>query len=201
MEELDDVDDGVVDLRGGSDDAPVIKLVNQIIAQAVERGTSDIHLQAGEFGLRVRYRIDGVLTDALDVPKKMAPGVVSRVKIMATLDIAERRIPQDGRISLTIDGHKLDLRVVTLPSVHGEAVIMRILDKSNVVMDLDILGMRDRERHAFETGFHQAYGAVLVTARPARASRRRSTRRSARSTRPRRTSSPSRTRSSTSSPA
>lgn len=163
MEELDDVDDGVVDLRGGSDDAPVIKLVNQIIAQAVERGTSDIHLQAGEFGLRVRYRIDGVLTDALDVPKKMAPGVVSRVKIMATLDIAERRIPQDGRISLTIDGHKLDLRVVTLPSVHGEAVIMRILDKSNVVMDLDILGMRDRERHAFETGFHQAYGAVLVT--------------------------------------
>ncbi|MEH3053891.1 MAG: ATPase, T2SS/T4P/T4SS family [Patulibacter minatonensis] len=156
-------DDGVVDLRGGSDDAPVIKLVNQIIAQAVERGTSDIHLQAGEFGLRVRYRIDGVLTDALDVPKKMAPGVVSRVKIMATLDIAERRIPQDGRISLTIDGHKLDLRVVTLPSVHGEAVIMRILDKSSVVMDLDILGMRDRERHAFETGFHQAYGAVLVT--------------------------------------
>jgi type IV pilus assembly protein PilB len=163
MEELDDIDDGVVDLRGGSDDAPVIKLVNQIIAQAVERGTSDIHLQAGEFGLRVRYRIDGVLTDALDVPKKMAPGVVSRVKIMATLDIAERRIPQDGRISLTIDGHKLDLRVVTLPSVHGEAVIMRILDKSNVVMDLDILGMRDRERKAFETGFHQAYGAVLVT--------------------------------------
>ncbi|MBO9532293.1 MAG: type II/IV secretion system protein [Solirubrobacteraceae bacterium] len=156
-------DDGVVDLRGGSDDAPVIKLVNQIIAQAVERGTSDIHLQAGEFGLRVRYRIDGVLLDALDVPKKMAPGVVSRVKIMATLDIAERRIPQDGRISLTIDGHKLDLRVVTLPSVHGEAVIMRILDKSNVVMDLDILGMREREREAFETGFHQAYGAVLVT--------------------------------------
>jgi type IV pilus assembly protein PilB len=162
VEERDE-ENGVVDLRGGSDDAPVIKLVNQVIAQAVERGASDIHLQAGEFGLRVRYRVDGVLVDAADVSKKLAAGVVSRVKIMATLDIAERRIPQDGRISLSIDGHKLDLRVVTLPSVHGEAVIMRILDKSNVVMDLDILGMRERERHAFETGFHQAYGAVLVT--------------------------------------
>ncbi len=163
VDELEDDDDGVVDLRGGSDDAPVIKLVNQIIAQAVERGASDIHLQAGEFGMRVRYRVDGVLVDAADVPKKMSAGVVSRVKIMATLDIAERRIPQDGRISLTIDGHKLDLRVVTLPSVHGEAVIMRILDKSNVVMDLDILGMRKEERERFEHGFGQAYGAVLVT--------------------------------------
>ncbi len=163
VEELEDDDSGVVDLRGGSDDAPVIKLVNQVVAQAVERGASDIHLQAGEFGMRVRYRVDGVLVDAADVPKKMAAGVVSRVKIMATLDIAERRIPQDGRISLSIDGHKLDLRVVTLPSVHGEAVIMRILDKSNVVMDLDILGMRKEERERFEHGFGQAYGAVLVT--------------------------------------
>ncbi|MFT4035023.1 MAG: ATPase, T2SS/T4P/T4SS family [Patulibacter sp.] len=162
---LDDpaADDGVVDLRGGSDDAPVIKLVNQIIAQAVERGASDIHLQPGEHSVRVRYRVDGVLVDAVNVPRKLAAGVVSRTKIMASLDIAERRIPQDGRISLTIDGHKLDLRVVTLPSVYGEAIIMRILDKSNVVMDLDILGMRDQERTAFEQGFHQAYGAVLVT--------------------------------------
>ena len=165
VEELDEslTDGGVVDLRGGVDDAPVIKLVNQVIAQAVERGASDIHLQAGEFGMRVRYRVDGVLVDAADVPKKMAAGLVSRVKIMATLDIAERRIPQDGRISLSIDGHKLDLRVVTLPSVHGEAVIMRILDKSSVVMDLDILGMQKAERERFEHGFHQAYGAVLVT--------------------------------------
>ncbi|MDO9356310.1 MAG: GspE/PulE family protein, partial [Solirubrobacteraceae bacterium] len=165
VDELDEsaTDGGVVDLRGGVDDAPVIKLVNQVIAQAVERGASDIHLQAGEFGMRVRYRVDGVLVDAADVPKKMAAGLVSRVKIMATLDIAERRIPQDGRISLSIDGHKLDLRVVTLPSVHGEAVIMRILDKSSVVMDLDILGMREEERNRFETGFHQAYGADLVT--------------------------------------
>ncbi len=164
VEELDgSEDDGVVDLRGGSDDAPVIKLVNQVVAQAVERGASDIHLQAGEFGMRVRYRVDGVLVDAADVPKKMAAGVVSRVKIMAALDISERRIPQDGRISLSIDGHKLDLRVVTLPSVHGEAVIMRILDKSNVVMDLDILGMRKEERERFEHGFGQAHGAVLVT--------------------------------------
>lgn len=158
-----DLDGGVVDLRGGTDDAPVIKLVNQIVAQAVEQGASDIHLQAGEHEMRVRYRVDGVLIDAAVVPRRMAAGVVSRVKIMATLDIAERRIPQDGRISLTIDGHKLDLRVVTLPSVHGEAVIMRILDTSNVVMDLDVLGMRDEERRRFEKGFHQAYGAVFVT--------------------------------------
>ena len=153
----------VVDLRESADDAPVIKLVNQIVAQAVEQGASDIHLEPNGSELRVRFRIDGVLVETAQVQRRMVSGVVSRVKIMSDLDIAERRVPQDGRVGLTIDGHHIDLRVVTLPSVHGESVVMRILDKSNVVMDLDKLGMAAQERERFERAFHQAYGAVLVT--------------------------------------
>jgi type IV pilus assembly protein PilB len=161
-----DVLDGpaeVVDLRESADDAPVIKLVNQIVAQAVDRGTSDVHLEPEDSGMRVRFRIDGVLVEAATVPKRMVAGVVSRVKIMADLDIAERRIPQDGRVGLTIDGHHVDLRVVTLPSVHGESVVMRILDKSSVVVDLDKLGMAETERDRFRRAFNQSFGAVLVT--------------------------------------
>jgi type IV pilus assembly protein PilB len=153
----------VVDLRESADDAPVIKLVNQIVAQAVDRGASDVHLEPDGTQLRVRFRIDGVLVETANVPKRMVAGVVSRVKIMADLDIAERRVPQDGRVSLTIDGHHVDLRVVTLPSVHGESVVMRILDKDSVVMDLDKLGMAEAERDRFRRAFHQAFGAVLVT--------------------------------------
>ena len=153
----------VVDLRESADDAPVIRLVNQIIAQAVEQGASDVHLEPTGSELRVRFRIDGVLVESTTVQRRMVLGVISRMKIMSDLDISERRIPQDGRVGLTIDGHKIDLRVVTLPSVHGESVVMRILDKSNVVMDLDKLGMAAQERERFERAFHQAYGAVLVT--------------------------------------
>jgi type IV pilus assembly protein PilB len=153
----------IVDLRESADDAPVIRLVNQIIAQAVEQGASDVHLEPNGSELRVRFRIDGVLIEAAQVQRRMVLGVISRVKIMSDLDISERRVPQDGRVGLTIDGHHIDLRVVTLPSVHGESVVMRILDKSNVVMDLDKLGMAAQERTRFERAFHQAYGAVLVT--------------------------------------
>ena len=162
----DEVEQGpaeVVDLRESADDAPVIRLVNQIIAQAVEQGASDVHLEPSGNELRVRFRIDGVLVESATVQRRMVLGVISRVKIMSDLDIAERRVPQDGRVGLTIDGHKIDLRVVTLPSVHGESVVMRILDKSNVVMDLDKLGMAAQERERFERAFNQAYGAVLVT--------------------------------------
>jgi type IV pilus assembly protein PilB len=164
MEE--DVSDGpaeIVDLRESADDAPVIKLVNQIIAQAVEQGTSDIHFQPDGKEMAVRFRIDGVLQTSTTVPRRMVAGVVSRIKIMSDLDIAERRIPQDGRVGLNIDGHHVDLRVVTLPSVHGEGVVMRILDKDNVRMDLDRLGMADQERTRFSRSIRQAYGAVLVT--------------------------------------
>jgi type IV pilus assembly protein PilB len=153
----------IVDLRESADDAPVIKLVNQIVAQAVEQGTSDIHFQPDGKEMAVRFRIDGVLNTSTTVPRRMVAGVVSRIKIMSDLDIAERRIPQDGRVGLTIDGHHVDLRVVTIPSVHGEGVVMRILDKDSVKMDLDRLGMADGERTRFSRAIRQAYGAVLVT--------------------------------------
>ena len=153
----------VVDLRETSDDAPVIKLVNQIVAQAVEQGASDVHLSPDGKETRVRFRVDGVLHDITTVPRRMGPGVVSRVKIMAELDISERRVPQDGRVGLTVDGRHVDLRVVTLPSVHGESIVMRILDKDSVVMKLEKLGMGDADRESFEHAIHQTHGAVLVT--------------------------------------
>jgi type IV pilus assembly protein PilB len=153
----------VVDLRAAEDDAPAIKLVNQIVAQAVERRASDVHLAADRGELRVRFRVDGVLQEVTTVPRRMAGGVVSRVKIMAELDIAERRLPQDGRVGLTVDGRHVDLRVVTLPSVHGESVVLRVLDKSSVGLSLDKLGMSDHDRDRFERAFHEAHGAVLVT--------------------------------------
>jgi type IV pilus assembly protein PilB len=165
MEEEDPTDGPaeIVDLRESADDAPVIKLVNQIIAQAVEQGTSDIHFQPDGKEMAVRFRIDGVLQTSTTVPRRMVAGVISRIKIMSDLDIAERRIPQDGRVGLNIDGHHVDLRIVTLPSVHGEGVVMRILDKDSVRMDLDRLGMADQERTRFSRSIRQAYGAVLVT--------------------------------------
>jgi type IV pilus assembly protein PilB len=153
----------VVDLHETAEDAPVIKLVNQIVAQAVERGASDIHLAPDGRELRVRFRVDGVLQDVTTVARRMASGVVSRVKIMAELNIAERRLPQDGRVGLTVEGRHVDLRVVTLPSVHGEAVVLRVLDKDSVVVALDSLGMAEPERERFERAFNETHGAVLVT--------------------------------------
>jgi type IV pilus assembly protein PilB len=163
--ELTEEEDGaeVVALHESSEDAPVIKLVNQIVAQAVERGASDIHLAPDGREVRVRFRIDGVLQDITTVPRRMAAGAVSRVKIMAELDIAEKRLPQDGRIGLVVDGRHVDLRVVTLPSVHGEGIVMRVLDKTNVVVDLDKLGMSDESRERFVKSCHETHGAVLVT--------------------------------------
>ena len=153
----------VVDLRESAEDAPVIKLVNGVIAQAVEMGASDVHLSPGDGELRVRFRIDGVLQESATVPKRMTAGVISRVKIMGDLDISERRVPQDGRVGLSIDGHHVDLRVVTLPSVHGESIVMRILDTSSGPASIEHLGMADTERQRFEHAISQAYGAVLVT--------------------------------------
>jgi type IV pilus assembly protein PilB len=163
LEEMEESNAEIVNLRETADDAPVVKLVNQIVAQAVERGASDVHLAPDGHEVRVRVRVDGILQDITTVPRRMAAGVVSRVKIMAELDIAERRLPQDGRVSLTVDGRHVDLRVVTLPSVHGESIVMRILDKDSVVMKLEKLGMADVERERFERAFHETHGAVLVT--------------------------------------
>jgi len=122
-----------------------------------------VHLTPDGRELRVRFRVDGVLQDVTTVSRKMAAGVISRIKIMADLDIAEKRLPQDGRVGLTVDGRHVDLRVVTLPSVHGETIVLRILDKDSVVMKLDKLGMADSERQRFERAFSEAHGAVLVT--------------------------------------
>jgi type IV pilus assembly protein PilB len=163
--QIDEVEEGaeIVDLHETAEDAPVIKLVNQIVAQAIERGASDIHLAPDGRELRVRFRIDGVLQDVTTVQRRTAAGVISRVKIMAELNIAERRLPQDGRVGLAVDGHHVDLRVVTLPSVHGEAIVMRVLDKDAIVVELDALGMAEAERERFEHAFHETHGAVLVT--------------------------------------
>src|SRR3984957_10272225 len=163
VEEAEDSQAEIVNLRETADDAPAVNLVNQNGAQAVERGGSDVHLAPDGHEVRVRVRVDGIMQDITTVPRRMAAGVVSRVKIMAELDIAERRLPQDGRVSLTVEGRHIDLRVVTLPSVHGESIVMRILDKDSVVMKLEKLGMADTERERFEKAFHETHGAVLVT--------------------------------------
>jgi type IV pilus assembly protein PilB len=159
----------IVDLRESAEDAPVIKLVHSIIAQAAERGASDIHFEPqpddeGRSGreMRVRMRIDGVLTEETSVPKRMIAGVVSRIKIMSDLDISERRLPQDGRVGLTIEGRHVDVRVVTIPSVHGESVVLRILDKESIRLELDKLGFQEHELQLFRRSFNRAHGAVLA---------------------------------------
>ena len=153
----------VTEIRESAEDAPVIKLVNSIIAQAVEEGASDIHFEPEGRDMRVRFRVDGVLRETTQIPRRMVPGMVSRVKIMADLDIAEKRVPQDGRVSLTVEGHAIDTRVVTMPRVDGEGIVMRILDKSQALIGLDQLGMSEGSEELFEDGFRRAYGAVLVT--------------------------------------
>ena len=153
----------VFELRESADDAPVVKLVHSVIADAVERGASDIHFDPRGADVRVRLRIDGVVTDSTTVPRRLVAGLVSRIKIMADLDISERRIPQDGRVGLNVEGRYVDLRVATLPVVRGEAVVMRILDKGRVVMDLDRLGMAAHDRVRMEKAIRATHGAVLVT--------------------------------------
>ncbi|MBA3300296.1 MAG: Flp pilus assembly complex ATPase component TadA, partial [Thermoleophilaceae bacterium] len=161
--EEDEEIEPVAEIRESAEDAPVIKLVNSVIAQAIEEGASDIHFEPDGRDMRVRFRIDGVLSESTSIPRRMVAGTVSRVKIMGDLDIAERRLPQDGRVTLAVEGRHVDIRIVTLPSVHGEGIVMRLLDKSQALLELDKLGMRAEERERFERAFHQAYGAVLVT--------------------------------------
>jgi type IV pilus assembly protein PilB len=144
-------------------DAPVIKLVHSIVAQAVQQGASDIHINPEEGDTRVLFRVDGVLSPAATVKRRMAMGVVSRIKIMADLNIAEKRLPQDGRFALTVDGRRVDIRVVTLPLVHGEAVVMRILDRGVRVEGLEALGMQEDELNRFTSAINKPNGAVLVT--------------------------------------
>ncbi len=153
----------VSDIEVSAEDAPVIKLVYSILGQAVGEGASDVHFESGEDDMRVRFRIDGVLREAAHVPKRMVNAVISRVKIMSDLNIAEKRVPQDGRVSVTVDDRRVDLRVTTLPTQRGEGATIRILDKDNAQRSLDELGMDGDARQRFEEAFRQAYGAVLVT--------------------------------------
>jgi type IV pilus assembly protein PilB len=148
---------------GPNAEAPIVKLVYSIIAQAIEQGASDIHCDPEVGDMHVQFRIDGVLTPSATIARSMTGAVVSRIKIMANMDIAERRMPQDGRLAVTIDGRRIDVRVVTLPLVKGEGVVLRILDTGLVVRDLESLGMRDAERTRFESAINKPYGAVLVT--------------------------------------
>src|SRR6476659_4783680 len=153
----------VSEMEVGAEDAPVIKLVYSILGQAVGEGASDVHFEPGEDEMRVRFRVDGVLREAAHVPKRMINAVVSRVKIMSDLNIAEKCVPQDGRVSVTVEDRRVDLRVTTLPTQRGEGATIRILDKENAQRSLDDLGMDGEGRTRFEDAFHQSYGAVLVT--------------------------------------
>ena len=144
-------------------EAPAIRLVHSLIAQAVEQGASDIHFDPEEREMRVLFRVDGVIHPAATMSAKMARRVVSRVKVMASLNIAERRLPQDGRMAVQIDGRRIDLRIVTLPLADGEGIVMRILDKGPVVQDLAGLGMLPQEEELFRKALQRHRGAVLVT--------------------------------------
>jgi len=153
----------ITDLGQAATETPVVKLVNSLLSQAVGQGASDIHFEPGARDMRVRLRVDGVLHEVAQIPARMVPGVVSRIKIMSELDISERRVPQDGRFGLAIDGRQIDIRVVTLPSVHGESAVMRVLDRSNALIELARLGLDDEARSRLEAGIRGAHGSVLVT--------------------------------------
>ncbi len=152
------------DFRDASDDeVPAVKLVHSVIAQAIDQGASDIHFDPDEGELQVRYRVDGVMADAARVPRKLAQKVIARVKILADLDIAERRLPQDGRVGLTVDGRRIDLRVAIVPLVGGESAVLRILDSGRAALSLEDLGMADDDRAKVTKALSRAHGAVLTT--------------------------------------
>jgi type IV pilus assembly protein PilB len=162
-----DVDENTIDvsdLERSAEDAPVVKLVNLILIDAIKKGVSDIHVESYEKTFRVRYRIDGALYEVMSPPPKLRDAVISRLKIMSSLDIAERRLPQDGRIKLKLGkGREMDFRVSVLPTLFGEKVVLRLLDKSNLQLDMTKLGFEQDSLDSFLHGIHQPYGMVLVT--------------------------------------
>ncbi len=150
-------------LKQLSAEAPVVKLVNLIIAQAILDKASDIHIEPEEKSLRVRYRIDGILHEAFNPPKHLQAAIISRIKILSDLDIAESRVPQDGRFQVSLNGREVDLRVSTLPTVHGENVVLRILDKSSLMIDLEELGFSEDSLKQFKSLLASSYGIILVS--------------------------------------
>src|SRR6266851_9204485 len=150
-------------LKDLASEAPVIRLVNQLIARAVETGASDVHIESFEDRMRVRYRHDGILQEVEPPAARLQPAVISRIKIMARLDIAERRLPQDGRIRMTVRGHEIDFRVSTVPSLYGESVVLRVLDRSAVELDFGKLGLSDDIQQGLGHALNLPNGMVLVT--------------------------------------
>ncbi|HWO70694.1 MAG TPA: type IV-A pilus assembly ATPase PilB [Actinomycetota bacterium] len=156
--------EGEEDLEAAVEDAPIVKLVNAIMTQAVADRASDVHIEPHEKDVRIRFRVDGVLHEAMSrAPKAIQNGLISRLKVMADLNIAEKRVPQDGRISMKVGGRQLDLRVATLPTVWGEKVVIRVLDKSQALIKLEDLGFLDDAYKRYEEAFRKPYGAILVT--------------------------------------
>ena len=163
LEETQSEDEDLTNVKEVVEDAPIVKFVNLLITQAIQDRASDIHLEPTEHDLRVRYRIDGVLHEVMRSPKSIQSGVISRLKIMADINIAERRIPQDGRLSVTAFGKKIDLRVATLPTVWGEKVVMRVLDNSTASLELSDLGFSQDNYDRYSVSFTKPYGMILVT--------------------------------------
>ena len=153
----------IAELGREAEEAPTIRFVNLIIADAIRKRASDIHLEPYEKVFRVRYRIDGVLHDMMNPPKQMEPAILSRVKIMANLDIAERRLPQDGRLSVKFQNREIDLRISSLPTIYGEKIVMRVLDKGSIVLDLTRLGFEEDDLNRFKKVITTPYGMILVT--------------------------------------
>jgi type IV pilus assembly protein PilB len=163
VEVVEQAEDDIGADAGAGDQPPVVKFVNSMIGQAVREGASDIHMECYEKQLRVRFRIDGTLYERMTPPHKLKSAILSRLKIMANLDIAEKRTPQDGRIKILIAGKKIDLRVSSLPCIYGEKIVLRILDKSNLTLDLAKIGFQPSALHHFLKAIAMPYGMVLVT--------------------------------------
>src|SRR5262244_1014931 len=153
----------VFELKESADEAPVVRLINMILVDAIRRGASDIHLEPYEKVFRVRFRVDGVLHEIMTPPKRLEAALTSRVKIMASLDIAERRLPQDGRIKLRFNQREIDFRVSTLPTIFGEKTVMRILDKDSLQLDLTMLGFDSWSLEQFTKAINSPYGMILIT--------------------------------------
>ena len=160
---VEEKDDSAEDLERAGSESPVIRFVNYLIADAIKQGASDIHVEPKEKALQVRYRIDGVLFAAMSPPHAMAPAISSRLKIMANLDISERRLPQDGRIRAVVSGRKIDLRMSTLPTVAGEKIVIRVLDNRSISVPLEALGFSDDHLEAWRHLIDQPHGILLVT--------------------------------------
>jgi type IV pilus assembly protein PilB len=153
----------VFELKESADEAPVVKLVNMVLVDAIQKGASDIHFESYEKIFRIRFRMDGVLHEMLAPPKRLESAILSRLKIMSNLDIAERRLPQDGRIKLRYNNREIDFRVSTLPTIFGEKAVLRILDKDSLKLDMTQLGFDEWSLEKFNAAIHQPYGMVLIT--------------------------------------